>query len=124
MKLVMKRQYGWKKNLPVTIGPIPGGGEYGNYATAGGKKTLSQGKLSDAFHVYSILWNERKITWFLDGVQFHEIDISPQNLSEFRKPHFLLFNLAVGGKWPGNPDGSTSFPQQMAVDYIRVFQEN
>ncbi|MEY3420031.1 MAG: hypothetical protein RIR48_311, partial [Bacteroidota bacterium] len=31
-------------------------------------------------------------------------------------------NVAVGGNWPGSPDQTTAFPQQMIVDYIRVFQ--
>ena len=30
--------------------------------------------------------------------------------------------MAVGGNWPGNPNGSTSFPQEMIVDYVRVYQ--
>ena len=34
----------------------------------------------------------------------------------------LLLDVAVGGNWPGSPDGSTSFPQQMRVDYVRVYQ--
>ena len=38
----------------------------------------------------------------------------------FNKPFFLILNLAVGGYWPGDPDGSTSFPQQLVVDYVRV----
>ena len=35
---------------------------------------------------------------------------------------FLIFNVAVGGNWPGNPDATTVFPQKMVVDYVRVFQ--
>ncbi|MET9595599.1 glycoside hydrolase family 16 protein, partial [Streptomyces sp. NPDC006516] len=38
----------------------------------------------------------------------------------FDKPFFLILNLAVGGYWPGDPDGSTSFPQRLVVDYVRV----
>ena len=37
---------------------------------------------------------------------------------------YSLFNVAVGGRWPGSPDGNTVFPQQMLVDYIRVYQNN
>jgi beta-glucanase (GH16 family) len=36
---------------------------------------------------------------------------------------FLLLNVAVGGSWPGNPDASTRFPQQMVLDYVRVYQQ-
>ncbi|NEE08762.1 glycoside hydrolase family 16 protein, partial [Streptomyces sp. SID7499] len=38
----------------------------------------------------------------------------------FNKSFFLILNLAVGGYWPGDPDGSTQFPQQMIIDYVRV----
>jgi hypothetical protein len=44
-------------------------------------------------------------------------------LNEFQKPFFFILNVAVGGTWPGIPDGSTVFPQEMKVDYIRVFQK-
>ncbi|MCH7415189.1 glycoside hydrolase family 16 protein [Belliella sp. R4-6] len=97
----------------------------GTYSYRGGLKTLSGGsKLADNFHVYSIIWEANKITWLLDDVMFHEQDISPSSMDEFRKPFFLLINMAVGGNWPGNPDGTTVFPQQMAVDYVRVFQKD
>jgi beta-glucanase (GH16 family) len=44
------------------------------------------------------------------------------SLSAFQKDFFLLFNVAVGGNWPGVPNANTSFPQRMLVDYVRVFQ--
>ena len=44
------------------------------------------------------------------------------SLAAFRKPFFLIFNVAVGGNWPGYPDDATSFPQQMVVDYVRIFE--
>ena len=40
----------------------------------------------------------------------------------FNHANYFLLNCAVGGSWPGNPDGSTSFPQTMAMDYVRVYQ--
>lgn len=96
----------------------------GQYANFGGSVTLQQGIFNDKFHVFSVIWDESKIVWLLDNVPYHQIDTTPQALDEFRKPHFFLFNVAVGGNWPGSPDSSTSFPQQMVVDYIRVFQRN
>ena len=38
------------------------------------------------------------------------------------KPMFLLLNVAVGGQWPGSPDQTTTFPQKMLVDYVRVYR--
>ncbi|MEB2785465.1 glycoside hydrolase family 16 protein [Algoriphagus persicinus] len=95
----------------------------GSYANYGGSTKLASGILNDEFHVFSIDWDTEKIVWLLDGVEFHVIDIRPAGLDEFHKPMFFIFNVAVGGKWPGRPDGSTVFPQEMKVDYVRVFQK-
>ena len=96
---------------------------FGNYANYGGSTKLKSGIFYDEYHVFSILWDSQKIIWLLDGVQYHVIDITPGGLEEFHKPFFFIFNVAVEGKWPGSPDGSTLFPQEMKVDYIRVFQK-
>lgn len=95
----------------------------GSHAEFGGSVTLQEGIFNDNFHVFSIIWDESKIVWLLDDEQYHEIDTSPSGLDEFRESFFFLFNIAVGGNWPGNPDNTTSFPQQMVVDYVRVFQK-
>ena len=83
---------------------------------------LSSGSFNDKFHVFTITWDETFITWYVDDVQFNKIDITPADLDEFQKDYFFIFNLAVGGSWPGNPNSSTVFPQRMIVDYVRVFQ--
>jgi beta-glucanase (GH16 family) len=90
----------------------------------GGHYDLSAGTFADEFHVFTIIWTETAITWYVDDIQFHVIDITPATLSEFKEEYFLLMNVAVGGNWPGNPDGNTAFPQRMFVDYIRVFQQD
>ena len=85
--------------------------------------TLSSSSLHDEFHVYSVVWQNGQIRWLLDDVQYHVLSTSNTELSEFNAgPFFFIFNVAVGGLWPGSPDASTMFPQQMIVDYIRVFQ--
>lgn len=94
----------------------------GQYANYGKPSTLSSGTYNDTFHVFSIVWNETSIIWYVDDVQFNIIDITPAELSEFRNEFFFIFNVAVGGNWPGSPDASTVFPQHMIVDYVRVFQ--
>ena len=91
------------------------------HAEYGGSKN-STTDLSEEFHVYSIIWDANEIKWLLDGVQYHNVDITPPDLSEFHENFFFIFNVAVGGNWPGSPDATTSFPQRMIVDYVRVFQ--
>jgi hypothetical protein len=77
---------------------------------------------ADEFHTFSIEWDSASITWFLDGVEFASQQITSSDRTEFHEEFFLLLNVAVGGQWPGYPDNSTSFPQQMQVDYVRVYQ--
>ena len=76
------------------------------------------------YHVYSIEWDANAIKWFVDGAQYWEGNIANNinGTDEFHKPFFILLNLAVGGNWPGSPDGSTAFPAKMYVDYVRVYQ--
>lgn len=92
-------------------------------ADFGGSYSLNEGIFNDNFHVFSITWTENKITWYVDDVKYHEMAITNQFLTEFREPFFFIFNVAVGGNWPGSPNQDTVFPQRMIVDYIRVFKE-
>ncbi|WP_375416548.1 carbohydrate-binding protein [uncultured Hymenobacter sp.] len=77
-----------------------------------------------SYHVYSIEWTPTFIKWFVDGVQFHTIDITNGvgGTDEFQRPFFLLLNLAVAGNWPGQTVDETKLPATMAVDYVRVYQ--
>jgi len=94
----------------------------GSYASYGGNNSLNSGIFADEFHVFSIIWNSSSIEFLRDDIQYHIADITPTQLNEFHQNFFLIFNVAVGGNWPGNPDGTTDFPQSMYVDYVRVFQ--
>lgn len=95
----------------------------GTKADFGGSTRLSSGRFADEYHVFSIIWDEQSIKWLLDNDQFHAVEITSANMEEFHEKFFFIFNVAVGGNWPGSPDASTVFPQTMKVDYIRVFQE-
>jgi beta-glucanase (GH16 family) len=44
-------------------------------------------------------------------------NVSSQNM-------YLILSLAVGGVWPGAPDGTTPVPAEMLVDYVRIYQRN
>jgi beta-glucanase (GH16 family) len=77
------------------------------------------------YHVYSIIWSPDKITWYLDGIKYHEGNIKDNinGTEEFHKPMYIILNLAIGGSWPGSPNSSTQFPDTVFVDYVRVSQE-
>jgi beta-glucanase (GH16 family) len=74
------------------------------------------------FHNYALVWDQNNLTWLLDDKQYFQGSIANNinSTEEFHKPFFIILNLAVGGTWPGNPDNTTSFPDTMFVDYVRV----
>ncbi|MEO1512962.1 MAG: carbohydrate-binding protein, partial [Planctomycetota bacterium] len=90
------------------------------------------GDFDDGYHVFAMEWDPDSVRWFLDGVQYHEMT-SAQWFSEsapgnsrapFDQPFYLLMNIAVGGNFPElSPDFGT-WPQEMRVDYVRVYQRN
>jgi beta-glucanase (GH16 family) len=94
----------------------------GQHANYGQGNTLTSGIYADEFHVFSIVWTETSIKWYRDDILYNTVDVTPAGLSEFKNEFFFVFNVAVGGNWPGSPDTSTAFPQNLIVDYIRVFQ--
>jgi beta-glucanase (GH16 family) len=76
------------------------------------------------FHKYVLEWSPAEMKWYVDGHLYHTV--TPQSLPAgttwvFDHPFFIIMNVAVGGGWPGNPDGTTVLPQTMLVDYVRVY---
>jgi beta-glucanase (GH16 family) len=109
----------------VAHGTLHGPG-YSGAEGISGADTLSQGAYADEFHIFSIAWKPDEIRWYIDGREYHHLtpaDLPAGRAWVFDHPFFLLLNLAVGGNWPGDPDASTVFPQEMLVDYVRVYAE-
>lgn len=104
----------------VHFGPGPGS------TSVNRSTTTPTGTLHDKFHVYSIEWEEDEIRWYLDGSlfsTFKKTDVPAGMIYPFNEDFYFIFNLAVGGNWPGSPDASTYFPQWLIVDYIRMYQK-
>jgi beta-glucanase (GH16 family) len=85
--------------------------------------SLSSGIFANDFHIFDITWDQKSIAWHVDGITYNTLDTTPAALGAFQKSFFIIFNLAVGGNWPGNPDNTSVFPQTMQVDYVRVYQD-
>jgi beta-glucanase (GH16 family) len=90
-----------------------------------GRAYSSSAPFADDFHVYAVEWEPTAVRWYVDGTLYHEV--TPSGLPSgarwvFDHPFFILLNVAVGGNWPGDPDSTTTFPQQMLVDYVRVYR--
>jgi beta-glucanase (GH16 family) len=78
----------------------------------------------DDFHVYAIEWEPGTVRFYVDANNYATLTQAQWPAGGqwvFDKPFFILLNVAVGGSWPGSPDATTQFPQQMLVDYLRVY---
>lgn len=99
----------------------------------------------DTYHVYSLEWQPGAIRWYVDGMLYATQDfwwsssakdgagngVAPASEAElnpwpapFDKPFYLIMNLAVGGRFLGNPDERTPFPAELVVDYVRVYERS
>lgn len=98
--------------------------EDGQYKSNGGTIKTSLPPY-EGFHVYALGWDEKEIRWFFDKRLFHSFPLNTANEPDgnaFRKPFYLLINLAMGANWPGpvNPEHT---PMRFVVDYVRVYQK-
>jgi beta-glucanase (GH16 family) len=105
-------------------GTVHGPGYSGENGIGTGYSLPGQPTFADDFHIYAVEWTTNQIKWFVDGIQY--FTLTPANLPNgapwvFAAPQFIILNLAVGGNWPGYPDGTTVFPQRLTVDYVRVY---
>ncbi|HEX8330732.1 MAG TPA: glycoside hydrolase family 16 protein [Hymenobacter sp.] len=101
-----------------------------HYANAAGTRELKgttavqPADLSDAFHVYSMVRSQDQIRVYIDGTQFYSFGKADVGSGPypFNNPFFVILNVAVGGDFDGDPNATTTFPQQMDVDYVKFFQ--
>lgn len=98
----------------------------GSEGTFNNRHQLRRGDFSDQFHVFSLIWRRDSLKILVDNLPY--VAASRKDLSggpyPFDSPFFFIFNVAVGGDWPGPPGETTPFPQRMLVDYVRVFQQD
>jgi beta-glucanase (GH16 family) len=129
------RQYDSATYSPTPSGQTLAWGE--RLLPADGSETFS-----NTFHVFSIVWDEDKIRYMIDGnhVANKDLDLTTDRVpacaygqvanepelscigQSFNNDFFLILNVAVGGTFPGTPDATSQFPRGMLVDYVRVYQ--
>jgi beta-glucanase (GH16 family) len=102
-------------------GALHGPSHHGFHCLCRGVR-LKTGTFHDDFHIFEVNWNRDSITWLLDGKPYHQVLKNPENEWVYDHPFMIILNLAVGGKWPGYPNTSNQFPQEMAVDWVRIYQ--
>jgi beta-glucanase (GH16 family) len=114
------------KEPTVVHGTIHGPGYSGAAGISRSYSLLDGRKFSEAFHTFAIIWDVDNIEFFVDGESLGKAtpaDLPPGKEWVFNKPFFILLNLAVGGRWPGNPEATAAFPQDLTIDYVRVYQK-
>ncbi len=88
--------------------------------------TLPDGKkFADDFHVFAIDWTATAVTFYVDDTAYETVrdtDIPAGTQWVFNQPFFILLNVAVGGNFAGPVGTDTVFPQEMLVDYVRVYK--
>jgi beta-glucanase (GH16 family) len=107
----------------INHGSMHGPGYSGGSSVTASYTLPGGAKFSDDFHAFAIQWSPGSVTFSIDGVTYKTVTPAalPSGASwVFDHPFFLILNVAVGGTFPGNPDASTQFPQEMIVDYVRV----
>lgn len=122
---------GWPMSGEIDIVEILGQEPYKLYGTihygsssqghqqSGGSYQLQTGTFANDYHVFSVEWDTTGMQWFVDGIKYY----TTLHGKPFDKRFHMILNVAVGGNWPGSPDNTTSFPQKMYVDYVRVYQK-
>lgn len=105
------------------------GGGWPNNRYSGKSYTMETS--TEEWHVYALDWRSDKMTWYIDGNATFSLRssdwytlASDREGAPFDVPFYILFDLAVGGKYDGGRRPSDAFTTaSMYVDYVRVYQE-
>ena len=90
----------------------------GGHSTAGMNRGVDVGDMTTGMHSYGVKVMPDTMTWYFDGQEMFTA-ATPDDL---KQPLYMLANVAVGGDWPGSPDGSTPWPAEMRIDSIKAWQ--
>jgi beta-glucanase (GH16 family) len=105
-------------------GSLHGPGYSGGRAITDRFQLVGEG-FDAGFHVFAVEWDVGRVTWIVDDIVYNTVepdDLPPGGRWVFNHPFFIILNVAVGGNFVGPPNGNTSFPQTMYVDYVRVYR--
>ena len=111
----------------IVHGTIHGPGYSGGNGLSSSYSLSNNQRFADAFHTFAVEWEPNVVRFYCDGILYKTrtpADLPPGTTWVYNHPFFVLMNVAVGGTWPGSPDGTTVFPQTMQIDYVRVYQRS
>lgn len=118
----------YRKALLANIACLGTNGKAEWYTTKHSTDTLGGAAWSKKFHVWRMDWNDKEIALYVDDQLLNKVALSKlenkdgTGINPFKQPHYMLFDLAVGGQQGGSP-AATAFPRRFEVDYVRVYQK-
>lgn len=87
---------------------------------------LNFATFDEDYYVFALEWEEGEIRWYVNNVLYRTetewFSTNGEYPAPFDHAFHMILNVAVGGNLPGAPDATTSFPQTMEVDYVRVYE--
>lgn len=116
------------KTPDVNYGSVHGTGFTGT--NLGTTFNFPTGQTASDWHTYGMIWKPGSVAYYIDDPAHPYATYTTSSLAglsgavwpfDAGQSNFLLINLAVGGSWPGSPDGTTAFPSEMDVDYVRIY---
>ncbi|MBK7523638.1 MAG: glycoside hydrolase family 16 protein [Saprospiraceae bacterium] len=87
--------------------------------------SLTNARFDNDFYLYAVEWDENKIDFFVNNYLYGRItkeDVPGEWV--YDQPFYMILNVAVGGNFVGFPTSQTPFPQQMVIDFVRVYQKS
>jgi len=113
------------KEPSIAHGTMHGPGYSGSAGPTASYTLPGGAKFSDDFHLFAIEWEANTIRWYVDDTLYSTKTTADTSGNKWVFDHgfFIILNLAVGGDWPGAPDGTTVFPQKFVIDYVHVCQK-
>jgi len=125
------------------LGTLHYGSLWPTNAHSGKDYIFPRGQSIADFHVYTLEWEPGAMRWLVDGKVYStqtfwwssgkiagDKGVNPAKESDlnawpapFDQPFYIVMNVAVGGRFLGNPDMTTAFPAEMVVDYVRVYDK-
>jgi len=113
------------KEPSIVHGTLHGPGYSGASGVSAAYTLPGSQNFSGKFHTFAVEWDPNVIRFYVDDLLYKTrtpADLPAGTSWVFDRPFFIILNVAVGGGWPGDPDATTVFPQQMLVDYVRVYK--
>lgn len=92
--------------------------------------SFASGQNAAGLHAYGMIWSPQQVAFYVDSpanvyATYTAAQVTAMNGGVWPfdngQANFLILNLAVGGSWPGAPDGTTPWPSEMVVKYVRIY---